>query len=71
MEWQTIETAPRDGTRFLGINMRGHPQHRQSYICWSAAAPEGQHWAIDAGWLIGYQNTYYPTHWMPLPENPK
>lgn len=60
--WQTIETAPKDGTRV---------------ICWNREwqAPEsgclyGMFWAANSlaadkgGWK------YQPTHWQPLPEPP-
>lgn len=62
MEWQPMETAPKDGRRVL---------------CWNPnwQAPEsgclyGMSWAANGlaadkgGWK------YQPTHWMPLPDPP-
>jgi hypothetical protein len=74
-EWRSIETAPKDGTRFLafypafgGIEViRRHdpggaarnPKHH--FECWvrSGAAGDGGHLGAE------------PTHWMPLPEPPQ
>lgn len=68
MDWQPIETAPKDGTRVLLIGHRGaeadignwsmHGRYDRSTkrygICWGCAG-------------IAYVN---PTHWMPLPPPP-
>jgi hypothetical protein len=72
MEWQPIETAPKDETRVLTV-ISGF----EVCIGW---------WFIDAGkwmtmdaedydddgsWEYSVENTeYYPTHWMPLPGVP-
>ena len=55
--WQSIETAPRDGTWILG----GHTGDVR-IIRYSD---------ID-GWINVHGNRVvcYPTHWMPLPEPP-
>jgi len=82
-KWQSIETAPKDGTWILGINNRGN----QAVIIWSEDAP---HWAqrsrekgeYRGGWIHPFtdsvQSTFWnggcgsvPTHWMPLPACPK
>jgi hypothetical protein len=59
--WLPIESAPRDGTRFLAwcpyvgrAIMRIHGLHRET-------------WAIDPSGKLGCQ----PTHWMPLPKPPE
>jgi hypothetical protein len=70
MEWQPIETAPRDGTDILvtGINnlpspYRQFPEARY-YI-------EITHWGKSNGvgqFLLWCGNYSQPTHWMPLPQ---
>lgn len=70
MEWQGIESAPKDGTVILG--WRFYPVA----IMWT-----GDHeWAWEAVQLDGYSklasNAFIEgdialTHWMPLPEPPK
>lgn len=62
-EWQPIETAPKDGTQFLGWD--------QGYFI-------VVYWEIDDDveedqcWRISYSgDLMFPTHWMPLPEPPK
>lgn len=63
MEWQPIETAPKDGTSFLGWSKtrgahecRVHEDVRHYKRCYASIA--------GGGW-------FYPTHWMPLPESPQ
>ena len=69
-EWQTIETAPKDGTRIL-VFAKCEPAHRyygsaRIYVSEWVAIPdptEFSHWASDG---IDFE----PTHWMPLPPVP-
>ena len=66
-EWQTIETAPKDGS---WVMLAGG----DVYGMWDGDEPPcvvGQHvndaWHLawyDGGWLGEY---FWPTHWMPLP----
>ena len=65
MEWQTIETAPKDGTFVLiywpTMSIYQYP------LC---AFNHGD----EYGWELVSNRDYgevYPTHWMPLPEPPK
>lgn len=64
MEWQPIETAPRDGTPLLLFAR-----------CKTATAPVilvGWH-IPDAGWIEASFTRpvgVVPTHWMPLPTLP-
>ena len=64
MEWQPIETAPKDGTKFMAY----HPLKIFG----------GGHSIQVMKWLKGQlvytldhdSPTVLPTHWMPLPEPP-
>ena len=59
IEWQPIETAPKDGTRVLLVIDHGE---------WGDKVWTGL-WAD--GWIISYGKTSNkPTHWMPLPVPP-
>lgn len=69
MDWQPIDTAPKDGTKLLLARYVGNPLH-DSALWWMAAG----------AWSEKYQNWndtntpdafVCPTHWMPLPEPPK
>jgi hypothetical protein len=73
MNWQPIETAPKDGRVVIlgyrsdddGIAFPGF------YMC----DPEQNHWG-ETGWFYLDENvltgrTCEPTHWMELPEPPK
>lgn len=65
-EWESIKTAPRDGTMVLGTNGRSVVSmwwdDRDSAFPWAIVDGAGQ---INA-WMEAA-----PTHWMPLPEPPK
>ena len=60
-EWQTIKTAPMDGTwvflYFKGMSMSKYPTVGYNVI---------GYWEE-----VGGDETIEPTHWMPLPEPPK
>jgi len=62
MEWQPIETAPKDGAEILGWSSISS----EAYVMWWSA-PHG-----DWVWGINDLNDMFcdPTHWMPLPEPP-
>lgn len=74
MEWQTIETAPKDGTNILGYNGEDVTE-----MVWEDWPDDNSH----VGWCrAGFESggmldeTHFrmepePTHWMPLPEPPK
>lgn len=62
MEWQPIETAPKDGTKVLAVLNRR--------IMDAFATPRNDGPAI---WTFGMWSGEHiqPTHWMPLPAAPK
>ena len=65
-EWQPIETAPKDGTVFLGYK-RG--QFRE---CYKVPRDDCDMWCF--GGTSGADDLFpniKPTHWMPLPAAPK
>lgn len=74
MEWQPIETAPKDGTQVLLCDGMWGP-----WVGWWGThdgAPDNW-WFVDLAlpktpdnlnsWVVGHG----PTHWMPLPDPPK
>lgn len=54
-EWQPIETAPKDGTKIIGLLK----WEDVSMIWWTRDEWEGDYWDNDQG------NEPEPTHWMP------
>jgi hypothetical protein len=73
MEWQRIETAPKDGTRVdlwcinhLTYDKRGQ---RVVNVAWGTVTD----WTRreHEGWQHGRGEDLEPTHWMPIPEPPK
>lgn len=68
MEWQPIDTAPKDGTVILVGVWEIAPDM-------ASAAWNGKFWSMnymDEGEFIGSGEAFHnPTHWQPLPEPPK
>ena len=61
MEWQSIETAPKDGTSFWGYWPGG--KHDCSMYAFK--------WHKEGWWETNEDYpTTAPTHWMPLPDPP-
>lgn len=59
MEWQPIETAPKDGSEFIG------------YVATSyQGGAVVLHWYKKYGWIDWDYDVWEPTHWMPLPPPP-
>ncbi len=76
MQWQPIETAPKDGTPILlGGGMWGDdwrdPTERVMVGWWERTKRIGEFWNCCAA-ESGHCNFPYemPTHWMPLPPPP-
>ena len=66
--WQPIETAPRDGTAFLGIQ-QGEYKPGVPYIPIVIAFRNG--YFRDADETRSQTHPWSPTHWMPLPPPPE
>jgi hypothetical protein len=70
MNWQPIETAPKDGTRILAYGVLGLESHKSiGTVKWNDTCSL---WQCDPS----EASEYHPeacdlTHWMPLPEAPK
>ncbi len=79
MDWQPIETAPKDGTKVDGwaVNtVTGEPVGRMPGMWWEGEAwqygrEKGFYWEIE---VPIFAKTGVPvvklTHWMPLPKPP-
>lgn len=59
--WQPIDTAPRDGTHFLGF---GQSEYHLTYWDDSSTPP----WRYNYGDI---EMWWYPSHWMRLPDPPE
>ena len=57
--WQPIETAPKDGTRYIGYQGTSGDYEGQTDVCWYSL--ECHHNGVLS---------FFPTHWRPLPEPP-
>ena len=61
--WQTIDSAPTDGTVVLVTGNIGY------------SAPTVASAVYDDGWWLdqweSHDDPIDPTHWMPMPEGPK
>lgn len=73
--WQPIETAPKDGTAFLGYL----PADRFPAVClWQAYEPADAaeigadgYWAFGEDLIGDVEGHAEVTHWMPLPPPPE
>lgn len=74
-EWQSIETAPMDGTQVLLLaDDYDYPDNLVGAITYLAAAAQGwfEPGPHDRKWYYcASANMGQPTHWAPLPEMPK
>lgn len=60
MDWQPIETAPKDGREIILFDPDYFPR----------SGFEGRYSAPGANWFSSFGSPVEPTHWMPLPEPP-
>ena len=68
MEWQPIESAPKDQIVDLWLD-DGHGGFRLADCTWTGAYWFSGNWKYDCGAEI-LENDPRPTHWMPRPEPP-
>lgn len=77
MQWQPIETAPKDGTRFL-VYARIEPADRRFLpnhfyaVAWFESGGQRHKPFLKADFGAGHYGPKLDeiTHWMPLPEPP-
>jgi len=62
--WQPIETAPKDGTEILGSDGVA-----RTSIQWDGEFLD--RWELAWPGAYAEDVSFYPTHWMPLPDPPK
>jgi len=68
--WQTIDSAPKDGTSILALDpdMHGRPFTAR----WAKAFSPDHYVESHSGWYAeGYDKRCKPTHWQPLPQPPQ
>ena len=81
MEWQPIETAPKDGTKIL-VCLEDLPRRPLDADQWRSRRttayflredPEDPgDWVLAVpSWAWVHDDDCVPTHWMPLPDPPK
>ena len=69
MEWRSLDSAPKDGRKFLAFTADFQFGHRFNECVqeaqWSGKTPDDRigHWMSKNGQMV--------THWMPLPKPPK
>lgn len=66
MQWQPIDTAPRDGTAILGYKLSrlGGILHVTSFL-----VVDGNYGRTEPRWSK-FTKSSPPTHWQPLPQPP-
>lgn len=72
-DWQSIEAAPKDGSKILLADYSGLTDYGIKNGMWIASG----YWEdseeprlADGHWTDGIKWLYSPSHWMPLPEPP-
>lgn len=69
MEWQPIETAPKDGTRILLARIGKNETGKDLGVWWACRGWWSDKWQC---WYNGVEPSGLakPTHWLMLPEAP-
>lgn len=70
MEWQQIETAPKDGTRvYVAHELDRQSMSKSKYFGLNTGSYEDGVWQPSAFFMCSDgMLRRNPTHWMPLPE---
>ncbi len=63
-QWRPIETAPKDGTRYLACDGKKMWTRNQPPNCYAG----DWEWNQNRTQWRGHADGLNPTHWMPLPE---
>lgn len=78
-EWQTIETAPKDGTWILVYGEKYGDEDGPRFFVIKWVTNIGGVWEyidsttrklVEKDWS-GWSDNFAPTHWMPMPEPSK
>ena len=74
MNWQPIETAPKDGTPILGARFATYFSSVEKFplgatMQWEGGLCAGR-WAYTGLMVQLVDDDQMPTHWLPLPECP-
>lgn len=64
MGWQTVETAPKDGSEFIAAY--GHQAFVKELCRWDTIH---RRWMSKGKIVHGFETNV--THWHPMPANPK
>ena len=72
MDWQPIETAPKDGTRVRLGHEQDASSMKQDSIFQTTGCFKDSEWSVSAFFIIPWGKrqaimTGEPTHWQPLP----
>jgi hypothetical protein len=76
MNWQPIETAPKDGTEILLCRAFDADGSAITGKAWGVFVQVAAWWKGEDGWIVYCSLVsdpalhFTPTHWMPLPPNP-
>jgi len=68
-KWQPIETAPKDGTKFLAMWPEIVDGPAEIDVTYRRNDEDFRGWASSNFWA--HSDDVAPTHWMPLPKPPE
>lgn len=72
-QWQPIETAPKDGTKFdawLTFKRSNSQSYRRTDVWWTDREDGNNHWTWDGQWNGRLSPDIELTHWIPRPAPP-